>query len=151
MYLLESNHGSLIFRKMKANGLPIRTIKPLELLYEQPLWTWHFEIILQTLLGPVFMCHGRAGTYGKMCKEAGMSAVQGHYHGKAEITWHRTVTIERFNMFVGCLVDEDSMAMAYGRNNLPKPILSVGFIHKSGLPQIIKMNVDKNNRWTGKL
>ena len=151
MYLLESNHGSLIFRKMKACGLPIRHLKPLNELYETPLWSWHFEIILNTLIGQVFLCHGRSGTYSKMCKEAGMHAIQGHFHGKGEITWHRTATVERYNMFLGCLVDEDSMAMAYGRNNLPKPILSVGFINKAGNPLLIKMHLDKNNRWTGKL
>jgi metallophosphoesterase superfamily enzyme len=151
MRLLESNHGSLVTRKMKHHGIPLRVLKPLNELYETPLWTWHFEILVSTKLGKVLFNHGKVATYGKGCKEQNYSLVQGHYHGKCEITWHRTSTSERFNMFVGCLVDEYSMAMAYGRNNLPKPIHNVGIIDKNGMPHNVRMILDKKGRWVGHL
>lgn len=151
MYLLESNHGSLIFRKMKANGLAIRHLVPLHELYETPKWSWHNEILLNTSAGMVYLCHGKSGAYGKLCKDMMCSAIQGHFHGKAEITWHKSAMGTRFNMFVGCLVDEDSMAMAYGRNNLPKPIMSVGYIDERGMPHLIKMNLTASGDWDGKL
>lgn len=150
MYLLESNHGSLVYRKMKANGLPIRVLKSMQDLYETPLWEWHHDILLITSLGPVYFCHGKAAAYGKLAKEMGCSAVQGHYHGKFEITWHRTATGSRFNAFVGCLVDEESMAMAYARNNLPKPIHGAMFIDERGLPRLLKMKLDIKGRWDEK-
>lgn len=146
LYLLESNHGSLVYRKMKSNGLPIRVLKPLHELYETPLWTWHHDILLLTNHGPVYFCHGKSSTYGKLAKEMGCSAVQGHYHGKFEITWHRTATGSRFNAFAGCLVDEDSMAMAYARNNLPKPVLGAMFIDGNGIPRLLKMKLNNEGR-----
>jgi hypothetical protein len=149
MYLLSSNHGSLIYRKLKKHGIPISTLKPLKDLYETPNWTWHHEVILKTNRGDVYGCHGKTGTYAKMPKEMGMSCFQGHFHGKAEVTWHRTATRDNFNMFVGCLVDENSMAMAYGRNNLPKPILASAVIDDTGSPYVIRMNLDENGRWDG--
>ena len=143
MYVLESNHGSLVFRKMKHHGVPIRVLKPLPELYETPNWSWHFEILLSTNAGDTLLCHGRSGAYGKLALSMGCNAIQGHYHGKAEVTWHRTVMREYYNMFVGCLVDEDSMAMAYGKNNLPKPVLACGRIDRDGNPHVIRMNASK--------
>jgi predicted phosphodiesterase len=151
MYLLESNHGSLVYRKMKHHGIPVRVLKPIHELYETPLWSWHHEIILKTNRGDVYLCHGKSGVYGKLAKEMGMSTVQGHYHGKAEVTWHRTAMRDHFNMFVGCLVDESSLAMAYGKNNIPKPILASGALDDNGMPYVIRMNLNSSGRWTGEL
>jgi hypothetical protein len=149
MRLLESNHGSLVFRRLKVEGISIRHLKPLHKLYETPKWSWHDDILLSTNLGKVYMCHGKSGAYGRLCKDMGASAIQGHFHTKSEITWHKTIMGTRFNMFVGCLVDADSMAMAYGRNNLPLPIMSVGFINANGTPELIRMNLDKHGSWDG--
>jgi len=151
MFLLESNHGSLVYRKTKHHGLPIRTIKPLHELYETPQWSWHHDILLTTSLGDTYICHGKTSGYGKLCKEMMCNAIQFHFHGKFEITWHRSAMGTRYNMYCGCLVDEDSMAMAYARNNLPKPVLGVGFLDKRGMPHLIKMNLNKRGGWDEKL
>lgn len=134
MYLLESNHGSMTLRRAKKHGIPIRTIRPLPELYGTPKWSWHDELILETDEGDVYLCHGKSGTYGKMSQAAGISSIQGHFHGKFEITYHRGVRDTRYNMFVGCLVDDASLAMAYGRNFTVKPILGCGGIWESGEP-----------------
>ncbi len=68
-----------------------------------------------------------------------------------EITWFKTAMASRFNAFAGCLVDSESMAMAYAKNNLPKPILGCLMIDSAGLPSLVKMVVDQNNNWVGKL
>lgn len=138
MFLLESNHGSMTGRRAKKNGIPVRTLRSLPDLYETPKWSWHAEIILQTRRGPVYLCHGKSGVYGKMVKESGASCIQGHFHGKFEITYHGSILDTRFNMFVGCLVDIDSLAMAYGRNFTVKPILGSGGITEEGEPRLFK-------------
>lgn len=147
LLLLESNHGSLVFRRMKQAGIPIRVLKPLHELYGTPGWSWHHDILVKTKFGNIYLCHGKSSAYGKLAKEMGCSAGQGHFHGKFEITWFHTATGSRFNLFVGCLIDLDSMAFAYGKNNLPNPILGAAFIDEHGLPFLEKMVVDKRNRW----
>lgn len=134
MYLLESNHGSMILRRAKHHGIPIRTLKPLHELYETPLWSWHESILLETRQGLMYLCHGKSGSYGRLVKEVGVSCIQGHFHGKFEITYHRGALNTRYSMFVGCLVDVESMAMAYGRNNTVQPVLGVGAIKAGGQP-----------------
>jgi hypothetical protein len=138
MYLLESNHGSMVLRRYKKHGIPLRTLRPLPDLYETPRWSWHEEILLNTNLGPVYLCHGKTGAYGRLSSSAGASAVQGHFHGKFEITWHRGVLGTRYNMFVGCLVDDASLAMAYGKNFTVNPILGCGGIHANGEPTLFR-------------
>jgi len=152
MYLCDSNHGSLAVRRFKFHGIPLRYLKSLNDIYGvNSNWKWNEDYLLKTKLGDVYICHGKSSVYGKLSKEVGCSAIQFHFHGKYEITWHSTVLGSRFNMFCGCLVDRDSLAMAYGKNHIPKPILGVGLISKDGIPALIKMNLDKKNRWDGKL
>jgi hypothetical protein len=149
--LLESNHGSLVFRRMKAHGIPVHLIKPLQQVYNTPEWNWHHDILIETKYGSVYCCHGKMAGYGGLAKEHGTSALQGHYHGKLEVTWHQRVGHKRFNMFVGCGINWKSLAFAYGKNNIPKPILGCGVIDKNGMPHAMKMQIDKHGRWTGKI
>jgi hypothetical protein len=150
-YLLDSNHGSLVYRRAKHHGIPMAHFKQLKDLYETPKWSWHEEILLSTDHGNVYLCHGKTGTYNKLAKEMGCSAVQGHFHGKLEITWQNTGVQERFNMFVGCGINRKSLAFAYGKNHIPKPMLGCGVIDRSGIPKVYKMKLNKRGRWIKKL
>mgnify|MGYP001344302022 CR=1 FL=1 len=151
MYLCESNHGSLAYRKIKHAGLPIRHLKPLGELYDTPGWSWHHEIMLETHAGYVTIVHGKTGSYNKLALEQGNSSIQGHYHSKFELTWVQSSMNLRFNMIVGCLVDSESMAFNYGKNIAKKPIQGVGWINELGEPTLIRMQLDKHGRWSGKL
>ena len=150
MDVLESNHGSLIYRRLRSEGIPLEYLKPLQELYGVK-WLWHEELILKTKRGPVYLCHGKTGAIGKLCKEVGMSSIQGHFHGKFAVNYFHTPTTDRFDMFVGCLIDYKSRAFDYGKNHLPKPILGCGFIDKDGVPSLIKMKLNGRGRWTKKL
>lgn len=137
MYICDSNHGSLIWRRSKFAGIPYEYIKPLKEVYGTPLYEWHSEIMLRTDMGPVYLCHGKKSGYGAMVREMGVSCVQGHFHTKAEITYHRTVIGKRFNMLVGCLADSKKLAFQYAKNNVPTFINAVGEIDRSGKPNLI--------------
>lgn len=151
MYLCDSNHGSLLFRRMKSHGVPVSVIKPLQEIYDTPKWEWHEDYVVKTHLGDIYICHGKSSTYGKLCRETGLSSIQGHFHSKYEITWHETVSGTRFNMFVGCLADRSSLAFSYAKNNIPKFILGTAIIDERGHPFLVKMNLDDKGRWDGHL
>ena len=138
--LLTSNHTSLVTRRAKKFGIPTSCLKPLnEILGVGKKWKWYDEIVADTKQGKIYSCHGKSTAYGKLCKEMGMSCIQGHYHGKFEITWHRSATTFRFNAFAGSFADSDRIAMAYGKNHLPKPIHGCIFVDKHGTPHMIRM------------
>lgn len=150
--ILESNHGSLIFRRMKSHQLPIRYLKSLnEVLEVGPGFEWCDDILLKTKIGDVYLTHGKTSGNGKLCKEMGCSTAQGHYHGKFQVVWHKSIMKESFDCFTGCLVDIDSLAMVYGKNHLPKPILGVVFLSACGYPNLLKMGLNEKGRWDGNL
>lgn len=151
MILLESNHGSLIYRKQKHHGLPVRIIKPLQEIYGTPGWEWYFDVLVKTNYGDVYGCHGKSARHGALATAQGCSAFQGHYHGRLEVTWHEFVEHRRFNMFVGCGINWKSLAFKYGNANIPKPILGCGVIDKNGIGRVEKMILNGRGRWTGKL
>lgn len=136
MYIVDSNHGSLIFRRSKFHGIPYSYLRPLPELYGCPGYSWHNEIMLTTNLGQVYLCHGKSATYGKLAKDERVSAVQGHYHSKSEITWHASSAGKIFNMFVGCLADQSKLAFTYSKTHSAKFINSVGELDRGGFPHL---------------
>ena len=151
MHLCESNHGSLVYRRQKHAGLPRRVFKEYHEILETPKWQWHEEIVLETKLGDIYLCHGKTSSNGKLSKEVGCSSIQGHYHGKFQIMWNKTVTRDIFDAYSGCLIDRDSLAFAYGKNHIPKPILGCLLISKMGYPRLIKMILNDKGKWIWEL
>jgi hypothetical protein len=81
MDLLDSNHGSLVYRRAFKHGIPKAYIKNYnDYLQVGSGWKWHEDITLKTPLGTVYFCHGKTADVFKLAQSLGMSAVQGHYH-----------------------------------------------------------------------
>ncbi len=151
MTVIESNHGSLVLRKAKTAGIPKRAIRSYNEILEAPRgWRWKFDHIISTPLGPVYFCHGKTTTAGRLASQYGMSAVQGHFHEKAQIHYISTPDKLMFDAHTGCLADDKSLALGYNKVNAKRPIVSV-LIILDGVPHIIPMVLGKGGRWSGKL
>jgi hypothetical protein len=137
MYLLESNHGSLVTRRLKFEQIPVRVLKPLNELYETPLWEWHEKILLKTNKGKVLVSHGMSGVPMAWAKMTGCSTVEFHYHTKFHVTYFQSMNGQRYSMHCGCLADRDSMAMAYAKSNMAEFINGTGAIDENGGPFLI--------------
>jgi hypothetical protein len=143
--IIESNHGSLVVRKAVANGLPRAVFKTYNEILQAPKgWKWMFDLKLQTPLGPVYFCHGKTKAPGRLASQYGMSSVQGH------LMYISTPEKLMFDMHVGCLADDHSLALGYNKINPRRPIISTGIII-NGIPQIVPMVLGKDGRWIGKL
>ena len=77
-----------------------------------------------------------------------MCYIQGHHHGTFDIQYWANTKDIYWGMTAGCLVDNKSLAMAYGKNNLSKPILGCGLVIE-GFPILIPMVLNSNGRWIG--
>lgn len=147
--VLESNHGSMVMRKALANGMPKALFKSYNEILQAPKgWTWAFDYRIKTKLGPVYFCHGKSGTPGKLAKSYGCSCVQGHHHSKAQINYISTPERLMFDMHTGCLVDDRSLAMGYNKLTPERPIISTAVI-VNGIPQLIPMVLNTRHRWVG--
>lgn len=150
--VLESNHGSLVLRKALAHGLSRKYFRgPREILEAPRGWSWHFDIVTKLPNGTDCYFHHSKGVSAKKNSQAmGMSFVQGHHHETFEISYWGNPNALLFGMTVGCLVDPKSLAMAYNKNNLKRPVLGCGIIVNS-IPHLIPMTLNKSGRWTGSL
>jgi metallophosphoesterase superfamily enzyme len=148
--VIESNHGSMVLRKALANGMPKKVLKSYNDTLEAPKgWKWVFDVIIKTPLGPVYFCHGKTKAPGKLASSFGMSAVQGHFHESADISYISTPERLMFDAHTGCLADDNSLALGYNKINPKRPIMSI-IVIVNGIPQIVPMIV-KNKRWVGTL
>lgn len=150
--ILESNHGSLVARKALAKGLSRKYFKsPREILRAPKGWAWHFDITTKLPDGTLcYFHHGKGTNVKKNSQAMGMSFVQGHYHESFEVQYWGNPNALLFGMTVGCLVDPHSLAMAYNKNNLKRPVLGCGVIVNSQA-QLVPMVLDRAGRWVGKL
>lgn len=150
--ILESNHGSLVYRKAKTAGIPRRCLKSYRDALEAPLdWTWHFDLIVQMSNGQdCYFHHGKSVAAGKLSQRQSMCAVQGHYHSKFHITYWANSKELFWDAHAGCLADSKSLAMEYGKNSLEKGIVGC-LVILAGIPQLVPMVLGRNGRWTGKL
>jgi hypothetical protein len=152
MDIVESNHGSLVYRKGKHHGLPRSVFKSYREILEAPLgWKWHFDLTL-TLPNKqkVFFCHGKSKNAMKLSQSMGMSTVNGHYHEDFSVQYWANPNGLYWAMVVGCLIEPKSLAYAYNNSNLKRPIIGLGFIENSH-PKLIPMVLDKKGRWIGRL
>jgi hypothetical protein len=152
MDIVESNHGSLVYRKGKALGLPRSVFKTYrEIIQAPPDWHWHFDLTLKMSDGNhCYFTHGKSSDILKLSQSMGMSVVQGHYHEKFTINYWANPLGLYWGMQVGCLVHDKSLAFNYNNTNLKRPIIGTGIII-NGQPKLIPMILDKKGRWIKRL
>lgn len=152
MDIVDSNHGSLVYRRQKHHGLPRQVFKDWnEVLKAPPTYKWHDDLYLDMSNGQrLYVHHSRSKNPMKVSQQTGMCVLHGHHHGQFGINWWTSGEKWFWAASGGCLIDKDSLAMAYGRNNLPQPILGA-IVILDGDPIAVRMELDENNRWTGNI
>lgn len=149
--ILESNHGSLVYRKAVTAGLPSSVIKPYNDVIQAPKgWKWHFELVVQSALGPIYFHHGKSSSVNKLSQAMSMNACQGHFHSKFYVSYWASPIGLFWDANAGTFADNKHLAMAYAKNNIPRGILGC-IVVTNGIPQLIPMVINKSGRWTGKL
>lgn len=148
-----SNHGSMVFRRAKAHGIPVQVLRPYrQVLFPDhgaPGWSWADEWIIKTPGGPVLLRHSSSNPLHDAAHNRA-NIVVGHAHSVYSIDYAASSDCLYWGMTVGCLIDKNSYAFAYGKNTQKKPIIGVGMI-LDGLPHLIPMRLNSRGRWVGKL
>tara|TARA_R110000868_G_scaffold45813_2_gene151752 strand:- start:307 stop:1164 length:858 start_codon:yes stop_codon:yes gene_type:complete len=133
------NHDALPFRKAFTAGLPKGWLKTYQELLQSPTtWEWDFKHIVN---GIIFQ-HG-TGLSGEMAaintaRENRQSTVIGHLHTVCNTRYLASYKDLIFGMSVGCGIDHEKYAFAYGKENSRKPVVSCGVI-LNGIPINIPM------------
>lgn len=151
MLLVDSNHGSLALRKAKHHGIPMRYLATQQQIYGvSEKWQWVNDLYLTLPNGQsCYFVHGISKDGKKLAAQRAVNVVQGHYHTEFRIDYVSNPANLLWSMQVGCLIDKKSLAFAYDKLNLARPVIGTGIIVNSK-PELIPM-ILKNGRWIGKL
>lgn len=155
MLLCDSNHGSMHYRKAKAHGMPVQYLRTYrEILFdggrEGKGWHWAENWRVRTALGDVLFKHQPSGPILTDASHNQCNLMVGHHHGKFLIEYGASSARLYWGAYSGCLIDKDSLAFAYGKHTMYKPILGCTVILK-GVPVLIPMLLDANGDWVGEL
>lgn len=137
------NHDALPFRKAFTNGLPSTWLKSYQEILESPKdWEWDFTHQIE---GVIYI-HG-TGLSGDQAavnaaRENRQSTVIGHLHTISNIKFMASYKDLIFGMTVGCGIDFESYAFAYGKQQTRKPVISCGIVLQGTQPILIPMNLD---------
>jgi hypothetical protein len=127
---IDSNHGSLLYRKAKHHGIPRHYLRNYnEVLEVDDGWTWHFDLTLTLPDGQkVYVHHGKGANALRVAQLMGMSYVAGHYHESFGVQYCSTPASLIWAMQCGCLIDRKSLAFAYSNNNMKRQVIGTGLI-----------------------
>lgn len=135
------NHDALPFRKAFTAGLPKTWLKSYQELLQSPsTWEWNFKHIIN---GIIFQ-HG-TGLSGEMAaintaRENRQSTVIGHLHTVCNTRYLASYKDLIFGVTVGCGIDHEKYAFAYGKENSRKPVIACAVI-VNGIPINIPMPI----------
>lgn len=130
MDILESNHTSLAYRRAFKAGISRGYMKGYNEIFDVPdTWVWHDDLMITLPNGqPCYFCHGKSTDGLKLSRNMACNVVQGHYHSKFSIQFWSNPQNLFWSMQAGCLVDDKSLAMAYNKLTLDRPIIGTGLI-----------------------
>ena len=146
--ILESNHGSLVWRKAKTNGIPRHYIKSYnDVLEVGEGWKWHYDLTIELPNGSkCYFHHGKSSDILKTSQGMSMCSVAGHFHEKFNIQYWANPNGLYWGLQIGCLIDDKSYAFSYNNVNIKRPLIGTGLIIDS-LPILEPMILDEGGRW----
>lgn len=126
------NHSALPFRQATTAGIPARMLKSYRDMWEAPkTWNWQLDFDIDNVLYTHIIPSGIGGAL-KHAMKVRQSTVGGHCHAFGGVNYSASYRDSIFGMNVGCGVDNDHMAFAYGKNFATKPMLSCGIVADNG-------------------
>jgi predicted phosphodiesterase len=130
------NHDRMAFRKAKTSGVSSKWVRD----YDEVLGTPGWQFVEEIEIDGVNYNHGEGGTAKVKMKNELQSQVQGHLHAQAYIEFSTGKHHIIFGMQVGCGVDDNAYAMAYGKN-FKKSTISCGVVTDGLYPELIPMKL----------
>jgi len=145
--LIVGNHDRIPARQLRKMGMePSIFMRPLEELFGMPEgWTVADSVVIDDVLYHHGETAGGINGFRKDAETRMRCTVSGHNHSNAGISATATDQELVWGLAVGCGVNHEHMAFAYGKNFAKKPIVSCGVVIE-GEPHIEYMNLGSKVR-----
>lgn len=138
---IPGNHDQRISRMAAKMGIGQRFLKPLHDILEMPEG-WQVvedEIIIDDVLYTHGEnCGGINGAVNKAIRER-MSVCIGHQHSFGGVQYNVNKRDRIFGMNVGCGINEEAYAFAYGKHARQRCTLGCGIVHSASEAQFVPM------------
>lgn len=122
------NHDDRCYRTAREAGLPDRYLKTYKEIWDTPDWDWQLEFVID---GMYYFhgtgCSGKFAAYNQAI-ERRMSTAMGHVHSNGGVMCHTNPTSRVVGVAVGCGVDIDAYALAYGKPSPKRPVLGCAVV-----------------------
>jgi len=121
------NHDLIPNRKVFNAGVSELWVRKIGDVLNVPNWEFGEEFVIDDVL----YTHGTSRKARNRAKEDFRSVVQGHYHSESYIEFFVGESFKIFAMQIGCGVDRNTYAMAYGKH-FKKMHINVGIVLDDG-------------------
>jgi len=145
--LIMGNHDRIPARQLRKLGMePSIFMRPIEELFGMPDgWTVADQVVIDDVLYHHGETSGGINGFRKDAETRMRCTVSGHNHSNAGISATATDQELVWGLAVGCGVNHEHMAFAYGKNFAKKPIISCGVVI-DGEPHIEYMDLGSKVR-----
>lgn len=141
-----SNHGIRPFRRAAEAALPGGFLRAWKQVIEAPRgWNWAQRWLLDDTVyvhGDGFSGKNAALTAAERYRK---NVVLGHVHSHAGVQYSTSVYSQVWGLQVGCLIDTEAPAFAYGRHLAVRPTLGAGLV-VDGVPHFLPMYATSGKR-----
>jgi hypothetical protein len=150
MIIVGSNHGDLPLRKFVNGGLPRQMLKGYNEIYGVGTG-WEFVADL-TIKVPgrdvpdLYACHNIKKNNLAVAQQRGQRVINGHFHESFNVQYAGNPNSLLWACTAGCLIDKRSLAFAYNKLNLNRPILGTAVV-ENGMPVLAPMLLDSDGYW----
>lgn len=150
--VLESNHGSLVYRRGKHGGIPRVVFRGYREILRAPKgWSWHHDLVIRLSNGKdCYFHHGKSTNGLSVALSEGMNVVMGHHHSIFEIRYVQTAKQLLWAVITGCMIDDKSLAFNYNKLQTKRPVTGCTII-ENGTPRLLPLELNDEGRWTGTL
>ena len=109
---VDSNHGSMVYRKGKHHGIPRKYLRDYGEILEAPeTWRWHNNLLVDLPRDQkLFVTHGVLKKGIQLAQRMGCCVAQGHYHTEFNIQYSSSPAQLYWSMQVGCMINDRSLA-----------------------------------------
>jgi predicted phosphodiesterase len=141
------NHDAIPWRKAQTAGMSSAVLKNHREMYGCPIgWRWEDS----TIIDGVLYTHG-TGNSGmfpayNLAKKSLNSVVIGHCHSSAGVKYHASKFARMFGLDVGCGIDVEALAFAYGKHMPLRPVLGCGIVRYGVEAEFVPMPLERFKR-----
>ena len=142
---VKGNHDNRVGKSASFNNILPLYLRDLKDVYQcPPKWETCESIDIDGVNYNHGIGTGGDSSWQAYCLKIGKSSVSGHTHSISGYRFHRLDNGRHvFSMKVGSGCDDESIAMAYGKWNPKKSVLSCGFVTDGYQPHVAIMNMDE--------